>query len=63
MGGFTFNTVPSIVFGSGAPTASEAWPVMAKQAMLERRLLVDSARPLTLEDARAIYEAVWQGPR
>ncbi|QRM30013.1 iron-containing alcohol dehydrogenase [Microvirga sp. VF16] len=37
----------------------EAVPMMAEDAMKQTRLLVNNPRPLTLEDARAIYEAAW----
>jgi alcohol dehydrogenase class IV len=33
--------------------------MMADDAMKQTRLLVNNPRPLTLEDARAIYEAAW----
>jgi alcohol dehydrogenase class IV len=36
-----------------------AVPMMAEDAMKQTRLLVNNPRPLTLEDARAIYEAAW----
>ncbi|HEV2564020.1 MAG TPA: iron-containing alcohol dehydrogenase [Microvirga sp.] len=37
----------------------EAVPMLAADAMKQTRLLVNNPRPLTLEDARAIYEAAW----
>lgn len=37
----------------------EAVPMMAEDAMKQTRLLVNNPRPVTLEDARAIYEAAW----
>jgi alcohol dehydrogenase class IV len=37
----------------------DAVPMMAEDAMKQTRLLVNNPRPLTLEDARAIYEAAW----
>lgn len=37
----------------------EAVPMMAEDAMKQTRLLVNNPRPLTLDDARAIYEAAW----
>jgi alcohol dehydrogenase class IV len=37
----------------------EAVPMMAEDAMKQTRLLVNNPRPLTVEDARAIYEAAW----
>lgn len=38
---------------------AEAVPMMAEDAMKQTRLLVNNPRPVTLEDARAIYEAAW----
>jgi alcohol dehydrogenase class IV len=38
---------------------AEAVPMMAEDAMRQTRLLVNNPRPVTLEDARAIYEAAW----
>jgi alcohol dehydrogenase class IV len=37
----------------------DAVPMMAEDAMKQTRLLVNNPRPLTLEDARAIYESAW----
>ena len=37
----------------------DAVAMMAEDAMKQTRLLVNSPRPVTLEDARAIYEAAW----
>jgi alcohol dehydrogenase class IV len=37
----------------------DAVPLMAEDAMKQTRLLVNNPRPVTLEDARAIYEAAW----
>jgi alcohol dehydrogenase class IV len=37
----------------------DAVPMMAEDAMKQTRLLVNNPRPLTLDDARAIYEAAW----
>ncbi|MCJ9429099.1 iron-containing alcohol dehydrogenase [Kordiimonas marina] len=36
-----------------------ALPMLAEDAMLQQRLLVNNPREVTLEDARAIYEAAW----
>jgi alcohol dehydrogenase class IV len=38
---------------------ADAVPMMAEDAMKQTRLLVNNPRPVTLEDARAIYEAAW----
>jgi alcohol dehydrogenase class IV len=38
---------------------ADAIPMMAQDAMKQTRLLVNNPRQLTLEDARAIYEAAW----
>jgi alcohol dehydrogenase class IV len=38
---------------------ADAVPMMAQDAMRQTRLLVNNPRPVTLEDARAIYEAAW----
>jgi alcohol dehydrogenase class IV len=58
MAAFTFNTVPSIVFGPvGIP--ADAVPMLAEDALRQTRLLVNNPRPLALADARAIYEAAW----
>lgn len=38
---------------------ADAVPMLAEDAMKQTRLLVNNPRPLTLEDARAIYEAAW----
>jgi alcohol dehydrogenase class IV len=38
---------------------ADAVPRMAEDAMRQTRLLVNNPRPVTLEDARAIYEAAW----
>lgn len=53
MADFTFNTTPSIRFGSG---------MLAKDAMDQTRLLVNNPRPVTEDDARAIYQATWSAP-
>lgn len=37
----------------------DAVPMLAEDAMKQTRLLVNNPRPLTLADARAIYEAAW----
>jgi alcohol dehydrogenase class IV len=37
----------------------EAVPMMAEDAMRQTRLLVNNPRPLSLDDARMIYEAAW----
>jgi alcohol dehydrogenase class IV len=37
----------------------EAVPMMAEDAMKQTRLLVNNPRPLTVDDARAIYDAAW----
>ncbi|MDQ4135746.1 MAG: iron-containing alcohol dehydrogenase [Pseudomonadota bacterium] len=37
----------------------DAVAMMAEDAMKQTRLLVNNPRPVTLEDARAIYEAAW----
>ncbi|WP_243370448.1 iron-containing alcohol dehydrogenase [Microvirga solisilvae] len=37
----------------------DALPMLAEDAMKQTRLLVNNPRPLTLDDARAIYEAAW----
>ncbi|TNE61301.1 MAG: iron-containing alcohol dehydrogenase [Alphaproteobacteria bacterium] len=34
-------------------------PMLAEDAMLQQRLLVNNPREVTLQDARAIYEAAW----
>ena len=38
---------------------ADAVPMMAEDAMKQTRLLVNNPRPMTLADARAIYEAAW----
>ncbi len=38
---------------------ADAVPMMAEDAMRQTRLLVNNPQPLTLDDARAIYEAAW----
>ena len=38
---------------------ADAVPMMAEDAMRQTRLLVNNPRPLTLDYARAIYEAAW----
>jgi alcohol dehydrogenase class IV len=38
---------------------ADAVPTMAEDAMRQTRLLVNNPRPVTREDARAIYEAAW----
>lgn len=38
---------------------ADAVPMMAEDAMRQTRLLVNNPRPITLDDARAIYEAAW----
>jgi alcohol dehydrogenase class IV len=38
---------------------ADAVAMMAADAMKQTRLLVNNPRPVTLEDARAIYEAAW----
>ena len=38
---------------------ADAVPMMAQDAMRQTRLLVNNPRPVTLEDARAIYAAAW----
>jgi alcohol dehydrogenase class IV len=38
---------------------ADAVPMMAEDAMKQTRLLVNNPRPVTLHDARAIYEAAW----
>lgn len=38
---------------------ADAVPMMAEDAMKQTRLLVNNPRPVTLADARAIYEAAW----
>jgi alcohol dehydrogenase class IV len=38
---------------------ADAVAMMADDAMKQTRLLVNNPRPLTREDARAIYEAAW----
>jgi alcohol dehydrogenase class IV len=38
---------------------AEAVPMMAQDAMKQTRLLVNNPRPVTIDDARAIYEAAW----
>ena len=38
---------------------AEAVAMMAADAMKQTRLLVNNPRPVTLEDARAIYQAAW----
>ena len=38
---------------------ADAVPMMAQDAMRQTRLLVNNPRPVTLDDARAIYEAAW----
>lgn len=37
----------------------DAVPMLAEDAMKQTRLLVNNPRPVTLADARAIYEAAW----
>ncbi|HEY8564139.1 MAG TPA: iron-containing alcohol dehydrogenase [Beijerinckiaceae bacterium] len=37
----------------------DALPLLAEDAMKQTRLLVNNPRPVTLADARAIYEAAW----
>ncbi|MGO4388006.1 iron-containing alcohol dehydrogenase [Microvirga sp. 2YAF29] len=37
----------------------DALPMLAEDAMKQTRLLVNNPRPVTLQDARAIYEAAW----
>ncbi len=37
----------------------DAIPMMAEDAMKQTRLLVNNPRPVTLADAKAIYEAAW----
>jgi alcohol dehydrogenase class IV len=37
----------------------DAVPLLAEDAMKQTRLLVNNPRPVSLEDARAIYEAAW----
>ncbi len=37
----------------------DALPLLAEDAMKQTRLLVNNPRPVTLNDARAIYEAAW----
>lgn len=37
----------------------DSLPMLAEDAMKQARLLVNNPRPLSLEDARAIYEAAW----
>lgn len=37
----------------------DALPLLAEDAMKQTRLLVNNPRPLSLDDARAIYEAAW----
>jgi alcohol dehydrogenase class IV len=37
----------------------DAVAMMAEDAMKQTRLLVNNPRPLTLQDARAIYDAAW----
>ncbi|MDF2687812.1 MAG: alcohol dehydrogenase [Microvirga sp.] len=37
----------------------DAVPTLAEDAMKQTRLLVNNPRPVSLEDARAIYEAAW----
>ncbi|HZH09167.1 MAG TPA: iron-containing alcohol dehydrogenase [Microvirga sp.] len=37
----------------------DALPMLAEDAMKQTRLLVNNPRPLSLSDARAIYEAAW----
>jgi alcohol dehydrogenase class IV len=38
---------------------ADAVPMMAEDALKQTRLLVNNPRPMTLADARAIYEAAW----
>jgi alcohol dehydrogenase class IV len=38
---------------------NDAVPMLAQDAMKQTRLLVNNPRPVTLDDARAIYEAAW----
>ena len=38
---------------------ADAVPIMAEDAMKQTRLLVNNPRPMTLDDALAIYEAAW----
>jgi alcohol dehydrogenase class IV len=38
---------------------ADALAMMAEDAMKQTRLLVNNPRPVTLADARAIYEAAW----
>ena len=38
---------------------ADAVPMMAEDALKRTRLLVNNPRPMTLADARAIYEAAW----
>ena len=42
-----------------ADIPQDAVPKLAEDAMLQTRLLVNNPRPLTLEDAQAIYSAAW----
>ena len=37
----------------------DALPMLAEDAMKQTRLLVNNPRPVSLDDARAIYEAAW----
>jgi alcohol dehydrogenase class IV len=37
----------------------DAIELLATDAMKQTRLLVNNPRPLTIEDARAIYRAAW----
>ncbi|WP_134500107.1 iron-containing alcohol dehydrogenase [Microvirga pakistanensis] len=37
----------------------DALPLLAEDAMKQTRLLVNNPRPVSLDDARAIYEAAW----
>jgi alcohol dehydrogenase class IV len=49
--------VPARLRDVGIPR--EALPAMAADAMRQTRLLVNNPRPLTREDAAAIYAAAW----
>lgn len=39
--------------------SEDALPILAEDAVKQTRLLVNNPRPVTLADARAIYEAAW----
>jgi alcohol dehydrogenase class IV len=49
--------LPPRLRDAGVP--QDAIPALAEDAMKQTRLLVNNPRPVTLDDARAIYAAAW----